>query len=95
MNPGLSAVLEFVKQMHERGVLQEDLHPGNLLVRTDPFELRLVDLDGTRVFTSLNAEQRQKNLALLRVFLPVPVSREIDDQSRRLRRQLLQDTRPS
>lgn len=31
-SPDLAAVLAFVRQMHEHGVLQRDLHPGNLLV---------------------------------------------------------------
>ena len=91
MNVDLSAVLTFVSRMHELGVLQGDLHPGNLLARPEPFELRLVDLDGTRVFANLSVKQRSQNLALLRVFLPVPVSREIDEQSRQLRKQLLQE----
>ena len=81
-----SAVLKFVEQMHERGVVQEDLHLANLLVRKDPFELRMVDLHGTRVEERLSREDRLKNLALLRIFLPVPVSAEVVELSRRLRR---------
>jgi len=90
-NVDLAAVLAFVRTMHDQGVLQEDLHPANLLMRLEPFELRLVDLDGTRVSASLSAEQRRKNLALLRVFLPVPVPREIEEHSRDLRKQLLHE----
>ena len=44
-----AAVLAFVKRMHERGILQVDLHPGNILVKLDPLEIRLVDLHGTQV----------------------------------------------
>ena len=85
----LKAVLRFVEQMLERGVLQKDLHPGNLLVRRAPFELRLVDLHGTRVQSRITAQERRQNLALLRVFLPVPVPPEIESISARLRKKLL------
>ena len=71
-------VQRFLGHMHDQGVLQEDLHPGNLLVRKEPFELRLVDLHGTRVMAGLTQEQRNANLALLRVFLPTKVSPEIE-----------------
>jgi len=83
------AVLKFVEQMHERGVVQEDLHLANLLVRKNPFELRLVDLHGTRVEDRLSPEDRRKNLALLRVFMEIPVTPEIAQLSRRLRRDKL------
>jgi tRNA A-37 threonylcarbamoyl transferase component Bud32 len=84
-----SAVLELVRRMHDQGVLQKDLHPGNLLVKENPFELRLVDLHGTVVREKLSAEERRKNLALLRVYLPVRVTPAVEEQSRELRRQLL------
>ena len=84
-------VLKFVEIMHERGAMQEDLHLANLLVRKNPFELRLVDLHGTRVCDALSRDERQKNLALLRVFLPVRVSPEIEAQSRELRKRLLHE----
>lgn len=83
------AVLAFVSRMHERGVLQEDLHPANLLARTEPFELRLVDLDGARIFARLTAKQRQENLVFLAAFLPVPISRELGAESRELRKRML------
>ena len=89
--PGVkpAAVLRFVQEMHDKGVMQEDLHPANLLARMEPFELRLVDLDGVRVFPRLTEQQREANLALLRTFLPVPVSRELNEQSRELRKRML------
>jgi len=89
--PGLdpAAVLDFVQGMHACGVLQRDLHPGNLLVRPEPFELRLVDLHGIHVQAQVSAEDRQENLALLRVFLPVRVSPDIERRSRTLRQDLL------
>ncbi len=87
----LSAVVDFVQRMHDQGVLQEDLHPGNLLVKLNPFEIRLVDLHGALVREKIGAEERQKNLALLRVFLPVRVAPDVEEQSRELRRQLLHE----
>jgi tRNA A-37 threonylcarbamoyl transferase component Bud32 len=91
--PGVDplAVLRFVQQMHAQGVVQEDLHLANVLVRKEPLELRLVDLHGTRVAAELTLAERRKNLALLRVFMPVPVPHEIEDQSRELRKQLLHE----
>jgi len=85
----LRAVLAFVSRMHDRGVLQEDLHPANLLARTEPFELRLVDLDGTRIFPRLTAMQRQENLVFLAAFLPVPIPRELGEESRELRKRMV------
>jgi tRNA A-37 threonylcarbamoyl transferase component Bud32 len=85
------AVQRFVEQMHEHGVLQEDLHPGNLLVRKEPFELRLVDLHGTRVLPGLSRKQRDANLALLRVFLPISVTPEVDRLSALRRRRLFHE----
>jgi tRNA A-37 threonylcarbamoyl transferase component Bud32 len=91
--PGVdpSAVQRFVEHMHEQGVLQEDLHPGNLLVDKDTFELRLVDLHGTQVLPQLSAGQRDRNMALLRVFLPITVSPEVERLSAARRRALFHD----
>lgn len=82
-------ILKFVETMHERGVIQKDLHPANLLVKKEPFELRLVDLHGTHVGETISPGQRRQNLALLRVFFPVRVPPEIEAQSRELRKRLL------
>lgn len=89
--PGVdpSVVLKFVERMHDQGVLQNDLHPGNILVGRNLAGLRLVDLHGTLVKPRLNREERQTNLAMLRVYLPVPVADEIVQLSRQLRRNLL------
>ena len=88
--PGVdpAAVQRFVEHMHDQGVLQEDLHPGNLLVDKETFELRLVDLHGTRVLPQLSAGQRDTNMALLRVFLPIAVSPEVERLSAARRRTL-------
>jgi tRNA A-37 threonylcarbamoyl transferase component Bud32 len=83
------AVLKFVERMHERGVVQEDLHLENLLARKSPFELRLVDLHGTRIKAELTRADRVRNLALLRTYLPVPVTGEVAHLSRQIRRRKL------
>jgi tRNA A-37 threonylcarbamoyl transferase component Bud32 len=72
-------VLAFVRQLHERGVLQRDLHPANLLVKDD--ELRLVDLHGTELKTP-TAEEIAENLARLQMFLPIDVAPDRDMQRR-------------
>jgi tRNA A-37 threonylcarbamoyl transferase component Bud32 len=84
-----SAVLRFIEQLHERGVLHEDLHPANLLVRRDPFELRLVDLHGAKVKDRLTIKERNVNLALLRVAFPIPVAPEVQRSSAQTRQLLL------
>ena len=89
--PGVdpSVVLKFVERMHDQGVMQQDLHPGNILVGRNLSVLRLVDLHGTLVKPRLSREERQGNLAMLRVYLPIPVPDEIVQLSRQLRRNLL------
>jgi tRNA A-37 threonylcarbamoyl transferase component Bud32 len=87
-HPNPPAVVEFVRRMHERGVLQEDLHGGNILVSASG-EMRLVDLHGTIIKPSLTAEERAGNLARLRVSFPLPVPAEVEALSVRMRRQLL------
>jgi tRNA A-37 threonylcarbamoyl transferase component Bud32 len=89
--PGVdpARVLAFVNRLHEHGVLQRDLHPANLLVRKDPFEIRLVDLHGAEVRDALLDSERTANLAMLRVSYPIPVSAEVEEESARLRRTLL------
>ncbi|MDW8308003.1 MAG: lipopolysaccharide kinase InaA family protein [Verrucomicrobiales bacterium] len=87
--PDLQAVLRFVEQMHARGVLQRDLHPGNVLVGRQTGELRLVDLHGIELKPAISPEERDANLAFLRIFLPVPVSAEIERRAALLRRAYL------
>ena len=85
------AVQRLVAHMHEQGVLQVDLHPGNLLANKETLELRLVDLHGTLVLPQLSARQRDTNMALLRVFLPIQVSPEVERISAARRRTLFHD----
>lgn len=82
-----SLVLSFVSRMHDCGVLQDDLHPGNILVSHDRRELRLVDLHGIRIKSELTGRDRALNLAYVRIFIPIPVSDEIRCLSQRMRRQ--------
>ncbi len=77
-------VLAFVRQLHERGVLQRDLHPENILVNSR--EVRLVDLHGTILKTPTD-EEIADNLARLRLFLPIPVTPEIEQRSAEFGRQ--------
>jgi tRNA A-37 threonylcarbamoyl transferase component Bud32 len=84
-----STVLAFVQRLHDLGALQHDLHPANVLVRKVPLEFRLVDLHGAELKDALTDSERRDNLAMLRVSYPLPVSREVAAQSRRLRRTLL------
>jgi len=87
--PDLAAVLEFVGRLHDRGVLQRDLHPGNLLLNERTGELRLVDLHGTRIQRVVTPPEREANLAFLRIFLPIPLPVAVAGQSERLRRDYL------
>jgi len=83
------AILKFVERLHDCGVLHEDLHPGNLLVRRAPFELRLVDLHGAKVQDRVREEERKQNLALLHASFPIPVSPEVRGLSAQVRQRLL------
>lgn len=83
----LRAVVEFVTRLHDAGVLQRDLHPGNILVAAKTGELRLVDLHGTILKPRLSPRERAENLAFLRVFLPIPVAPEISALSVHRRRE--------
>jgi tRNA A-37 threonylcarbamoyl transferase component Bud32 len=85
----LGAVLKFVHHLHEHGVLQRDLHPGNILLNQTTGEMRLVDLHGTVIKPGLTQTERDANLAFLRIFLPVPVSPAVAQQSAAMRKRYL------
>ncbi len=87
--PDLMAVLRFVEQMHAGGVLQRDLHPGNLLVGRSDGRLCLVDLHGIELKSVVSPAERDANLAFLRMFLPLPVPAQIEQRSVELRRDYL------
>ena len=63
-----------------------DLHLANILVDEASGEFRLVDLHGTEIRSVLSREERNQNLAFLRIFAPIPVSPEIERLSRQLRK---------
>lgn len=89
----LCELTAFVERMARAGIVQDDLHPANLLVRTEPFEVRLVDLHGTRVFHPGSERERQsaeqRMLALLRMSLPIDVPAHIEALARTLRKEAL------
>ncbi len=85
--PDPQVVLQFVKRMHERGVLQRDLHAGNLLVGANG-ELRLVDLHGIVIKPRLTEAEREHNLATLTLSVALPVSPAVRALAVRLRREL-------
>ena len=86
-HPEPQAIVDFVGRLHERGILQHDLHAGNILLGVSG-EMRLVDLHGTELKPSVSAEERATNLAQLHIYCPLPVPPEIIEISRRLRREL-------
>ena len=83
------AVMDFVGLLHERGVLHEDLHPGNILARAEPLEFRLLDLDKTKLQSVVPAAEREDNLAFLGISLPLPLSGRAAERRVELRRRLL------
>lgn len=84
----LAAVAALVQQMHAAGVLQTDLHPGNILMN-GAGELRLLDLDGAFVKPVLSPAERNENLAYLCIHLPLPVSAEVRAAIPRVRGRVL------
>ena len=88
INP--ACVLKFVESLHDHGVLQRDLHPGNILASPDCGELRLVDLHGTEIKPSLTDEEKAGNIAYLRIFLPLPVSVDVEKRSEELRKKVFE-----
>ena len=75
------AVLAFVGQLHDRGVLQHDLHPGNILRNPATGEMRLVDLHGIEIKPQLSAAERAANLAYLGIHLPLSLDKETQELS--------------
>jgi tRNA A-37 threonylcarbamoyl transferase component Bud32 len=71
------SIVEFIGRMHEAGVLQQDLHPGNLLVHRASKEIRLVDLHGIIIRDQLSEEERQWNMARLAVSFHLPVEKTV------------------
>ena len=64
--------------LHDAGVLHQDFHPGNLLVRFDSDDqphLSLIDLDALRMTRSVSWRAARKNLALLNHYFWLRCSR--------------------
>ena len=57
----------FLARTHRAGVRHDDLHPGNLLVRTEDgkVELYLIDLHCVRLSKALSWKLSQENLVIL------------------------------
>jgi tRNA A-37 threonylcarbamoyl transferase component Bud32 len=61
------ALAELLAQMHDRGVLHNDLHPGNLLIRLrgESVELFVIDLFAVRLRRTLDWPTARDNLVML------------------------------
>lgn len=62
------AVAELTARLHDEGLVHQDFHPGNLLVRLDSDDrplLSMIDLDALRARRRLNWGDVRANLALL------------------------------
>ncbi len=86
-----AAVLDFVARLHERGVLHTDLHSGNILARPAPLEIRLLDLDKTRIKPSLTTAEKEDNLAFLGISFPLPLTGRAATRREELRRELFHE----
>ncbi len=83
-----SAILRFVQALHDRGVIQPDLHTGNVLFSSETGELRLVDVGHVRFKRTVGAAERVENLAFLRLSVPIRLSPEGERLSRELRKRV-------
>ena len=81
-----AAVLRFLEGLNAKGVIQSDLHPGNILVHPLTKEMRLVDLHGIRIQSAVSPAHRDANLAFLNIFFPLPLSPQVQQLSRQLRK---------
>jgi tRNA A-37 threonylcarbamoyl transferase component Bud32 len=81
-----AAILRFVQAMHDRGVIQPDLHAGNLLISPQSGELRLVDVGHVRFRRTLSRAERERNVAFLKLSVPIALPAEVEACSRELRK---------
>jgi 3-deoxy-D-manno-octulosonic acid kinase len=65
LRAALEAAGRAVRRFHDAGGSHRDLHIGNLLVRVDPCEALVIDLDGARVGSRLEPEARMAELMRL------------------------------
>jgi tRNA A-37 threonylcarbamoyl transferase component Bud32 len=80
-----SSVLALIRRMHDCGVLHRDLHPANILVQPETGELCLVDLKGIVLKKRISRAEREINLALLRIAVPIPVADNVLQLSKSIR----------
>jgi tRNA A-37 threonylcarbamoyl transferase component Bud32 len=69
---------EFLYQIHEAGIVHNDLHAGNILIRLqeeDCPQLFLIDLHGVKMGPSLNWSARRANLVVLSHWFMICASR--------------------
>ncbi|NQU11695.1 hypothetical protein HQ590_12950 [bacterium] len=64
------ALAGLLRLMHDRGVLQRDLH-HNILVKPTPLELCRIDVDRGEMKGPLSEPERIENLAYINVFVPL------------------------
>lgn len=65
LRAALAAAGRAVRRFHDAGGSHPDLHVGNLLLRGDPCEALVIDLDGARVGPRLDAPARMGELMRL------------------------------
>jgi tRNA A-37 threonylcarbamoyl transferase component Bud32 len=69
---------KFIAQVHEAGILHDDLHAGNILVRLGPDDqprLFLIDLHAVKIGRTLSWKASQANLVMLSHWFMVHASR--------------------
>jgi len=74
-----SAVLQralgnFVRQLHDHGVVHADFHPYNLLTSEGTLAFCLVDIDKIQFRAALDGPERLANLAMLQAWTPLTPS---------------------
>ncbi|MBI5383746.1 MAG: hypothetical protein HZA90_03575 [Verrucomicrobia bacterium] len=80
------AIYEFFNQLYRRGVTILNPRPDDVLVRLDPLEIRLANLDRVALQKEVSEAERLKLLAFLRAFLPLKVPRDVERESENVRR---------
>ena len=85
----LAAVVAFIERIWRAGVVQRDLHPANLLVHPETFEMRLVDLHGIVLRETPVESDLDAMLAAAHMTLPIPVSPRVARLSLAMRKKLV------